>query len=124
RRDTDLGAGGDRPPSTGGAGAVKVEGIPDPRVDRGKRPGSAVAVGPGDVADKGLIQDRVDRVAVVRGPLGEPVDAGALGGRFLHAGMLPGAARRGAGDASIIRRVAASGEPPGRARPAPACRSR
>src|SRR2546427_2909384 len=90
--DTDLGAAGDRPPGTSGARAMQVEGVPDPRVDRGKRPGPAVAVGPGDVADQGLIQDRLDRVAVVRGSFGEPVDAGALGGSLGHAGMLPGVA--------------------------------
>src|SRR5439155_5206223 len=90
--DADLGPGGDGPPCASGARAVQVQGVPDPSMDRGQRPRSALAICPGDVADQGLIEDRFDRAAVVRGSFGESVDSGALGGSLGHPGMLPGVA--------------------------------
>ena len=42
-----------------------------------------------DMADDALVQDGVDGLAVVGGPVGVAVQRGALGGRIAHGGSLP-----------------------------------
>ncbi len=86
--DADLGAGAERLPRARGGGAVQVDRVADPGVDRGEAARGAVAVVEGDVADQRFVEDRVDRGAVVVAPLGVTVDLRALG-RCRHAGEHP-----------------------------------
>ena len=86
--DADLGAGAQRFPRAGAAGPVEVDRVADTRVDRGEASRRAGAVVERDVADQRLVEDLVDRVAVVDAPLGEAMDLRAFG-RRRHAGEHP-----------------------------------
>jgi hypothetical protein len=61
------------------AGAVQVEGLAGARVP-GRDHVRLAVHHEADVADEALVEDGVDGVAVVGGPLGQPPDPGPLGG--------------------------------------------
>jgi hypothetical protein len=89
-----LRAGAERLPRAGGLRAVQVDRVADAGVDRGEAARAAVAVTEGDVTDQRLVEDRLDRLAVVVTALGVSVDLGPFG-RRRHAGEHPIAAVAG-----------------------------
>jgi hypothetical protein len=87
-RDADLGAGAQSLPGARGRGTMQVDRVADTGVDRGEAARGAVTVVEGDVTDERLVEDLVDRGAVVVASLGVTVDLRALG-RCGHAGEHP-----------------------------------